>query len=429
MQQIEATSMLNLFPKHRKRRSTAANTLDARQAAGRRLRLEAMEGRLMLNGDAPEFTTLDLFTSEFGLAVYHLNAAPQQTFGLGAVEGGFIVPSSALFDVSPDSAGPASPISVNVNVLTPRTTGTAVTGSDLVHFRDDHFYTPAIPPLVIPTIDTDDVAAPAVEQTYAGPASAAASGNQGGAIPIQPILATMGHGRGLEDRSEQLVFKAHNRRSDSSALTRTASRPIPGGEIAGEWARPSMLETAGGEPATIVRPAALPPELSPSLEQDRVPAAANPLSSRAAQAAPRNQHAAQLAESPSHQVGVVAGATNYAIANSGRLRVPVLHPHAEPSIAPLTSPAASHVSSSDLAPSSAYDEVFEQLGTSDTEVAKSLVDGDSWRHTWKATPLLMILAIERLAASNSRRAKQQPLTAQQPVRSRAPDAGDDPNMV
>jgi hypothetical protein len=56
---------------------------------------------------------------------------------------------------------------------------------------------------------------------------------------------------------------------------------------------------------------------------------------------------------------------------------------------------------------SAHAEVYDQLGTSVAAGAEALFNRDTWRDSWKATPLLMILALERIAASNSRRAKKE----------------------
>ena len=55
---------------------------------------------------------------------------------------------------------------------------------------------------------------------------------------------------------------------------------------------------------------------------------------------------------------------------------------------------------------SVYAEVYDQLGTSDASGAQAAFKLDSWRDSWKATPLLMILALERIAASNTRRTKE-----------------------
>ena len=48
--------------------------------------------------------------------------------------------------------------------------------------------------------------------------------------------------------------------------------------------------------------------------------------------------------------------------------------------------------------------VFDQLGEGNAAVIESKVDGKSWLRSIGTSPLLMVLALERIAALNSRRA-------------------------
>ena len=53
---------------------------------------------------------------------------------------------------------------------------------------------------------------------------------------------------------------------------------------------------------------------------------------------------------------------------------------------------------------SAYAQAYEHLGEAAEAVADPPAAAFSWRSALNATPLLMVLALERIAASNSRRA-------------------------
>jgi hypothetical protein len=51
--------------------------------------------------------------------------------------------------------------------------------------------------------------------------------------------------------------------------------------------------------------------------------------------------------------------------------------------------------------------VFDQLGQGNAAVIESSVDGKSWLRSIGTSPLLMVLALERIAALNSRRATRE----------------------
>jgi hypothetical protein len=73
---------------------------------------------------------------------------------------------------------------------------------------------------------------------------------------------------------------------------------------------------------------------------------------------------------------------------------------------------------------SAYAEVYDELGTNDAIPAQEVFNRHAWRDSWKATPLLVILALERIAASNSRRAKREASSNTGQQQSQVPSAAD-----
>jgi hypothetical protein len=408
--------MFNLWGKRRKRRSATAHCQTVRRGGARRLGVEPMEGRLMLSTSAADFTSSE-FLSIRTFLEGHLPKAPVIEIGtlveVVNFEGGFITPDSVMLDSFNISAGR--------NWLTYRnnlTPSTVITSSDSVDFGNVYLDTTAIRGLVIPAADSDGGMTTTIEQSFTGSLAAGTNRNEGGAIPIEPILAIAGHGPGLEP-GQHVVQKATARAGESKWLLRTVIDVTEGDKISGEWARPTMLEMAGGEPARPGPPAAPQREVTPTLDADDIPRAAQPLSSRAVPGTSALNVAQHRASNPTRSTGATIPTENIAAANQ------LLSPNSEWSawLASVSTPA--HANSRILSDASnltevlfpanstgtmsgldtsAYAEVYEQLGRSDQTVAQSLA-GDAWRHAWKATPLLMILALERIAASNSRREK------------------------
>jgi hypothetical protein len=63
-----------------------------------------------------------------------------------------------------------------------------------------------------------------------------------------------------------------------------------------------------------------------------------------------------------------------------------------------------YVSGTSAAFDAANESLFDQFGNAKTTAEPAWTANLSWRSTLNATPLLMILALERIAAGNSRRA-------------------------
>ena len=419
--------MFNLRSEFGSRRRSAANCRPAGRAALRRLSVEAMEGRLMLSTNGPDFGSFDLLSTQFGLDAYQIKTAAIHSVQAGTpLEGGFVPSASSPLDGLFTSFDRTSVVglrgSADHHVLlspsTSETDFTSVTGNGMTDFDAVRFDTPGTPRLVIVRADSDGGLIQRLESTLAGNLRNGINENEGGAIPIQSILAVVGPGGTLES-GERIVSKSGG---EPAQITQTVTMSSEGGVISGEWARPTMLEMAGGEPVSIARPAPAPPDFTSTLDRD--PRADQPLSSRGAPSALANAFAHRQGSAPS---GGAAASTSIEETPTLTLRGSV------GSVSQGTTSFAddwhplqlqSRVSSNDavsqelpqepsLLPAiagpeaSAYAEAFAQFGTRDETVRQSLAGHNPWRESLKVTPLLMILALERIAASNSRRAKQE----------------------
>ncbi|HEY3395371.1 MAG TPA: hypothetical protein VGK58_21900 [Lacipirellulaceae bacterium] len=414
--------MLKLWRKNRKRRDARTQTSDVGWRARRRLGFEAMEGRLMLSGDVPDFVSWDAYSPQFSLALYPPSAAPLQTAPVEIVDGGFITTDAVLFGPSAQKAFDSvtnlayfrlSGLSSDIVI-----TNNSASRDWSLNFTGVHLDTPAIPLIVFPTgsdLDTTFVDQPA----DAGPQPVEVTVDEGGAIPINSILAFVGHTDSWK-RGEQLASTPRSQTGDvslriASVVQRTQSR-----EIAGEWARPVMLEMAGGEPIGMRQPETSQNQRAPASDGDDNLRFRRSLSSGAAGDASATDSRAGRDMDSSHRNTATHPDEDAqsAIRRTSSTQQPVpivLASHTangqlsqsatvEPSkLASLDSGSAERGALDE----SAFADVYDRLGTSDAVGEAALFNRDTWRDSWKATPLLMILALERIAASNSRRAKRE----------------------
>jgi hypothetical protein len=393
-----------------------------------------MEGRFMLSGTAPDFATLDIFDTQFSVGVYRVNVAPAPTAHAADVQGGFILPGDAMsYHGNNNSSAGGFSSQFQPGVLIPPPPSPSVleiadldgSGLDFVDVYVDGSPDPRI--VVAPNESNPDIAV-TYQEPLGGSPTIGTSADEGGAIPIQPIIALVER----PSSSESLLRLVSNAalRSDANWKPSAGAKPTHGLEIAGEWARPSMLEMAGGEPASIRQPSASKSEVTPRIDGDEAAPTRQPLSSRDV------SKASPVVSSPHPTMEVTRGTVETShsqyLADAHPMVRPV--PHRSPSLI-----SESHViertslSESAMlaeipdADASAHHEVFEQLGRTDSEAMQLFVGSDTWRQSWKATPLLMILALERIAASNSRRAKKPSSSVDQRPRPCLPDEAETPD--
>ncbi len=429
---------------HRQRHDATAQTPSTRCRASRRLGFEAMEGRLMLSGDAPDFISWDAYSPEFRIAIYPLVSAPLQTAPVGFVDGGFIQPGTVLFGSS--GSGTLDTVTNRANVgelqsVMPTTVNINSPGSSGVtfNFGGVHLDTPAIPVIQFPATDSDTGTTFVDQQHIVGPQPAEVAAEEGGAIPINSILAFVGQTDSLRS-GERLASKGPSQTREANWGMPSVAQSTHAREIAGEWARPTMLVMAGGEPAGIPQPEKSQEERAPVQDGDDNILFRRRLSSGAAADTPANDsritrdfdgsrssadsvpsevgaHASRRLSSTSHQPVSLILTSHVAGADS------LLQPNTTESTQAEINEngSASHATARN---ESAYAEVYDELGTGDTLGAQEVFNRDAWRDSWKATPLLVILALERIAASNSRRAKREASSNTRQMPSHLPAASD-----
>jgi hypothetical protein len=408
----------------KQRHIATAQSTDTRCRALRRLSFEAMEGRLMLSGDAPEFVSWGAYSPEFRLAIYPLASAPQQTAPVEIVEGGFIQPGAVLLGSSAHGTLDTVTNRANVGEIQPRTLTTiSYNLSDwpgvTFNFDGVHLDTPSIPVIQFPATDSDAGTTFVDQVDIVGPAPTEVTADEGGAIPINSILAFVGQTDSWRS-GERLASKATLQSREPNWGRPSVSNSAQAREIVGEWARPTMLVMAGGEPARISQPEKLQHEQTPVPDGDDNMLIRRRLSSGAAADTPTNDSRTasdfDRTSSATDQSNDAAHASRRWSSSSDRLVSFDLTSHmvdADSLIRESTESAETKsiengsASDGNALKKSAYAEVYDELGNNDAVGAQDVFNRDTWRDSWKATPLLVILALERIAASNSRRAKRE----------------------
>jgi hypothetical protein len=418
--------MLNPWKNNRKRRPASAENPSIHFGRVRRLGFERVEGRLMLSGDAPHFISWDAYSTEFSIAIYQLGDAPVQLAPVEYVDGGFVQPRTVRLGPSTDGTFDIVTTGANSGVLGSGQTITAgfnLSDSSGVtfNFGGVHLDTPAIPVIVFPGTDSDAGTTFVDQPATAGPPPVEVTADEGGAIPINSILAFVGQTDNW--KSGDRLASTASRTVRVNWGTPSPVRTPQGHEIMGEWARPAMLEMAGGEPASVGQPADARHERRSMFDEDDNLRLGRPRSFGAAGDTPADDSQAARdfdgseRSADSITPGEAASQTERLSATSQQ---------------PVSLAVASHVASDDspakpnstmatesanrendsasklnAVNESAIAEVYDQLGTTEGVGAQAVFNREAWRDSWKATPLLMILALERIAASNSRRAKKE----------------------
>jgi hypothetical protein len=348
------------------------------------------------------------------------------------VDGGFILPGTVLsgysvhgrFDSATNRASigdfaPSTPTSGNVNL----------SGTGGIHFDFDDVYldTPAIPLIGFPGTDSDpgttfvDPPANAGPQA-AGPQATETVADEGGAIPINSILAFVGQVDNWRS-GERLASRATSPSVDLLSGIPNSGQPAQARDIAGEWARPMMLEMAGGEAASIRQPEDARHDPTSKFDDEDNIRLGRPLSSDASSATPaNNSRAARGLDGSRGNADAVpsedAAREDRRLSSASQQPVSLVFSSHGSAAHSLVRPNASDPSESAFIENgqasvltalneSAYAEVYDELGASDAVGAQAVFNRDAWRDSLKVTPLLMILALERIAASNSRRAKRE----------------------
>ena len=383
----------------------------------RRLSVETMERRLMLATNAADFGAEDFITARYSLTSAGVQAIAIQSFESGAfTDGGFLThfappgvsPTTGHTFVLSDSvladrafAGGVNPTRLNSTAQTP------------VDFDSDTLPTPGIPILVIsPTAnDTSDFSNSPSPPVTSSPEHL--GDGEGGAIAIQSIIASIGPGA-TPAVGQSVIGKTSPGQNDAKRAASIVAVSFDSSPISGEWARPAMMELAGGEPGATGRQSA---SNRPSDEQS----GQSPLSfDHNLQAsrlhlvryrATNDRDADEIAVSPADETRVndlpnASFRKDDAVLDGAR---PWDLSSREKSYSP-TSPEAQVEPGSDAFINReekhlAQAEFFERLGADEVAAAPLIERAPTWDTPLKATSLLMILALERVATGNSRRGK------------------------
>jgi hypothetical protein len=231
--------------------------------------------------------------------------------------------------------------------------------------------------------------------------------SEGGSIPIHPIFADFRQDSHLA--SGVKAISAHSSETSVDSLASARLQSSSDGAIAGEWGRAMVFEIAGGEPTTGDSHS-LDGQTTTS-DNDKSLQHSKPLSSVDGSqqygklaghhaAVPANGATAAGAPGQS-QSGQIAAIEAQLLANGNLLGGLTTLGNYDQSSA--TNPAADNPDSTALATAA----VFDQLGRTNAAAIDSSADGKSWLRSIGTSPLLMVLALERIAALNSRRATRE----------------------
>jgi hypothetical protein len=224
--------------------------------------------------------------------------------------------------------------------------------------------------------------------------------NEGGAIPLHPIVA------GIRD---ELAFASRDSLASRSAPlnSQASARLVAASEMAisGEWARAAIFEFAGDDSDSH--------NSSWSID--------GPSPSAATQSTPKNDDT--LFSADTGQANVAPKPAEAAAQQPGTHSAAVDQATVPASVAGMPNSQKSAVvlavatSANDVAKANgevadgtilASDAAFDQLGQDGAAYVESSADRSIWSRTRAAaTPILMVLALERIAAINSRRAAKE----------------------
>ncbi len=396
-----------------------------RSALRRPLGVELMEGRLMLST-----TTFDLPQRELDVPHFAFSQGKASLTGVEinvvaqAGEGGFItatlsdgtILSANLANVRGTVSGTVSRLdSADVSQLffnSSAFNSNAFNSNGIRDWLNDssQFADSGLQPAKInPTTEDSDLSTN-MSPVVVGPPGNSGRPSEGGSIPIHTILADLQRGSGLAVNSKSATALATEKVLSATAAERRIS--VSEDAMAGEWARGTMFEIAGGEPDAS--------DASSLRRRDKHPGDslddAQPLSSADLQSwdkisarentadktanGPRLNESSQLeaAIETAHVAAVTLPATMLPFMADGGLSL------AYTILETVGRPSTDNLASQESKETTAATAVFDQLGEGNSAVIESSIDGKTWLRSIGASPLLMVLALERIAALNSRRA-------------------------
>ena len=268
--------------------------------------------------------------------------------------------------------------------------------------------------VILPTNNGGGIHAADIQPVVLGPGPSMPGVSEGGSIPIHAIFADFHKDSHLASGVRAVASPA----SESSVESLTSARPLstPDNAIAGEWARAMVFEIAGGEPTasdlhSLGGGRAKTSDSSETLQH------AEPLSSvKTSQQNVKLAAVRHAAGSPTEAASAGEMTQAQAEQQTRQLAAVVTQLMASGKLAAgFSAPvSAAQFSAGNLLVTENPDPaafasaaVFDQLGEENAVVIESSVEGKSWLRSIGTSPLLMVLALERIAALNSRRAARE----------------------
>jgi hypothetical protein len=382
-----------------------------------------MEGRMMLSAsgldvsppalDITQFTVKPL---EFHLGAEYVSLIRQP------IDGGYIN-SDAVFTKYNSFGGEAN--SANTAAVDQHGTSVAgisqlygVAGQDINVVPLWQFTTPyesdgLQPAVIVSQTNGTGALAPDLKPVVLGPSPSAPGGSEGGSIPIHAIFADFRKDSQLASGVKAVATPAIE--SSIESLTAARQLPTPDNALPGEWARAMVFEIAGGEPTAS--------DLHSLGGQDGKTSDSDALQNAEPLSSVGTSHQNLKLASAQHAAGSQAGGTSAAEMSqaqaeqqSRQLATVVMQLLDSSKLAAgFSAPlSASQFAAGNLLITENPDPtaiasaaVFDQLGQDNAAVIESSVEGKSWLRSIGMSPFLMVLALERIAALNSRRAARE----------------------
>jgi hypothetical protein len=394
--------MFRLRKTHRRHRSKSTHSP--------RLGVELMEGRMMLSATGiespqpiPEMTQSTLIPVQISFAGAYFNLGPSSP------DGGLMLSDTAT------------------NVQFDSTIGVTRSNKISLDFNSVDLVTPYAPSRALPVYDSPLLSGTGLKPeviaaspnigsldltslpVVIGPSPSTPGISEGGAIPIHAIFADFRKDSQLASGVKAIASSAAE--TSVASLASARQHVTSDNAIAGEWARAMVFEIAGGEPTNDLHtPGAQPTTTSNSDEslQHSQPLSAVETQQQDGKLATRNAVGQtneasplnEMAQRSSDQTDGQFAASERQLLGNEKLTADTSAPITIGQATTENLLTAEHSEAKTFAAAA----VFDQLAKGNSAIIDQPVDGRSWLRSIGTSPLLMVLALERIAALNSRRA-------------------------
>ncbi len=267
-------------------------------------------------------------------------------------------------------------------------------------------------PVVFGMSNNGVVMEPSIKPIIAGPAENSPGPTEGGSIPIHTILADL-----HKDASVASDVKSNSLKgTEKSVSPQLSVRPVATADSAmsGEWARAMVFEIAGGEPGAGGPHSSHDESTTTSGDettlQRREPLSSFEMQQQIEKLARRQVAAAQASNG---RDGVASGQQQVGEADGRILAVAAPGDSSEGEAtsaddgATIGTPLPDWTRHNAATSAFASAAVFDRLGDENRAIVESTFDRSAWLRSVGTTPLLMVLALERISAINSRRATRE----------------------